>query len=51
MNTKMMKIAGIATTVIGMGVTLANEWISNKQLDTKIAEEVSKAVAEALKDK
>lgn len=51
MNVKMMKIVGIATTVVGMGVTLVNEWIGNKQMDVKITEEVSKAVEEALKNK
>jgi hypothetical protein len=51
MNTKMMKIIGIATAVVGVGVTLTNEWIGNKQMEIKIAEEVSKAVENALKNK
>jgi hypothetical protein len=39
---KVIKIAGIACTVIGMGLQLATGILDDKKLDLKIAKEVSK---------
>ena len=44
-NVNWMKIAGTATTVIGVGLTFANDWIAEKNLDTKIAKKVEEAVS------
>ena len=40
-----MKIAGTATTVVGVGLTFANDWIAEKNLDTKISKKVEEAIA------
>ena len=43
MNTeKIVKVAGMALSVIGLGINLATGMIKNKKLDIKIAKEVSK---------
>ena len=44
-NVNVMKIASVATTVIGVGLTLANDWIAEKNLDTKISKKVEEAIA------
>ena len=44
-NLNVMKIASVATTVIGVGLTVANDWIAEKNLDTKISKKVEEAVA------
>ena len=49
MNTKLIKGIGIAASVIGAVATVAGNWATNKETDNKIAENVTKAVAEALK--
>lgn len=47
---KALKIIGVATTVIGAVASVVGAWASDKQLDNKIAEKVSKAVAESTKE-
>ena len=43
MNTeKIVKVAGIALSVIGLGINLATGMLDDKKLDIKIAKEVSK---------
>ena len=44
-NLNAMKIASVATTVIGVGLTFANDWIAEKNLDTKISKKVEEAIA------
>lgn len=39
---KIVKITGIALSVIGLGINLATGIIEDKKLDLKIAKEVSK---------
>ena len=41
---KMVKIAGIALSVIGLGINLATGFLDEKKLDIKIAKEVSKHI-------
>lgn len=45
MNSKLIKILGIAATVIGMGATLITDWVSDKKMDEKIEEKVNEAFA------
>jgi len=35
-----MKIASGATTVVGIGLTFANDWLAEKNLDAKITKKV-----------
>ena len=43
MNTeKIVKVAGMALSVIGLGINLATGMLDDKKLDIKIAKEVSK---------
>ena len=44
-NVNWMKIAGTATTVVGVGLTFANDWIAEKNLDSKISKKVGEAIA------
>ena len=39
---KIVKVAGIALSVIGLGINLATGMLDDKKLDIKIAEQVSK---------
>ena len=41
---KMVKVAGIALSVIGLGINLATGMLDEKKLDIKIAKEVSKHI-------
>ena len=41
---KMVKVAGIALSVIGLGINLATGMLDEKKLDMKIAKEVSKHI-------
>ena len=43
---KILKIIGFAATIIGLGASLATSWVGEKQMNSKISEEVSKALAE-----
>ena len=45
MNSKLIKILGIAATVIGMGATLVTDWVNDKKTDEKIEEKVNDALA------
>ena len=53
----LLKIGGIATTIIGAGVSVASEMIGKKQMVNDLAKSkelknlVNKAVKEALKNK
>ena len=39
-----IKILGVAATVIGMGATLLTDWVNDKKMDEKIAEKVLEAI-------
>lgn len=41
----LIKILGIAATIVGMGATLVSEWVNEKKMDEKIEEKVNEALA------
>lgn len=45
MNSKLIKILGIAATAIGMCATLVTDWVDDKKMDEKIEEKLNKALA------
>lgn len=45
MDSKLIKILGIAATAIGMGATLVTDWVNDKKMDEKIGEKVIEALA------
>lgn len=45
LNKKTIKIIGLAATVIGMGATLATDWVNDKKMDDKIEEKVAEVIA------
>lgn len=49
MNSKVIKVIGVVASIGGAIATVAGNWATKKETDGKIAEEVTKAVAEALK--
>lgn len=44
-NEKMVKILGIAATVVGMGATLLIDWVNDKKMDEKIIKKINEALA------
>jgi len=44
MNSKLIKILGIAATTIGMGATLVTDWVNDKKMDEKIEQKVIEAL-------
>lgn len=47
-NTKVVKIVGIAATVIGTAATVVSNWVEEQKNNQKIVEEVAKQVEAAL---
>lgn len=45
MDGKLIKILGIAATVVGMSATLLTDWVNDKKTDEKIEEKVKEALA------
>jgi acyl-coenzyme A synthetase/AMP-(fatty) acid ligase len=50
MNKNLIKIIGFAATAIGVIATIAQGWVSEKQMEERIDEKVSKALAESQKE-
>lgn len=44
MSKTLVKIVGIAATVIGMAATFATDWVNEKKMDEKIEEKISEAL-------
>ena len=44
MKVNLVKVAGMAATVIGTAATLVSSWANNKQQDAKIAEKVAESI-------
>jgi hypothetical protein len=42
---KIIKILGLAATVIGIGATLVTDWVNEKKMEEKIEEKVNSALA------
>lgn len=49
MDNKTIKVIGVIATVAGMGATLVSNWVGEKNLDSKISEQVTKALADQTK--
>lgn len=47
-NAKVIRIVGIAATVIGTAATVVSNWVEEQKNNQKIVEEVAKQVEEAL---
>jgi hypothetical protein len=45
MDSKLIKILGIAATAIGMAATLVTDWVNDKKTDEKIEQKVNEAFA------
>lgn len=48
MNSKALKIVKVVVPVLSLGVTLATNYLSKKELDEKVAEKVSEALAKSV---
>lgn len=44
MNSKLIKILGIAATAIGIGATLVTDWVNDKKMDEKIEQKIIEAL-------
>ena len=49
-KSKWIKAIGIVATVIGVGVNLITDWVTEQKMDEKIEEKVSEALAQRDKD-
>ena len=45
MNSKMIKVIGMAATLIGIGVHLITDWVDDQKMDEKIDKKVNEALA------
>lgn len=43
---KLVKILSIATTVVGVGLSIASTWVSDKQMEITIDEKIQEALLE-----
>lgn len=50
MNDKLMKVVKIVVPVVGLAVSLATNYLNNKELDEKIAKGVEEALANTAKE-
>lgn len=48
---KLVKILSITTTVVGIGLSIASNWVSEKQMDITIEEKVREAMLEMVNNK
>lgn len=48
---KLVKILSTTTTVIGIGLSIASSWVSEKQMDITIKEKVREAMLEMVNNK
>lgn len=46
MNPKLVKILGMAATVIGCGVTFVSNWVSEQNMKQEVKDEVERALSE-----
>ena len=46
MNPKLVKILGMAATVIGCGVTFVSNWVSEQNMKQEVKEEVERVLSE-----
>lgn len=46
MSKTLVKVLGIAATIVGMGATLVSGWVEGKTMDEKIREGIDEALAE-----
>lgn len=50
MKEKVLKVAKLVVPVASIGVTLAANYLSNKELDDKVAKKVSEALAKTVEE-
>lgn len=46
MNSNLLKIIGLAASIIGAGATLVSDFVNDKKMEEKIDEKVKEALAE-----
>lgn len=51
MNGKMIKIIGVAATIIGVGVNLLTDWVNEQKMDERIEEKVNEALTKRDEEK
>ncbi len=44
MNSKLIKILGIAATAMGIGATLITSWVDDKKMDEKITKKITEVL-------
>lgn len=47
MNNNLIKIIGVAATIIGMGATILSDWANEQKMNERIKKEVNDALREA----
>lgn len=46
MNPKLIKILSITATVVGCGITILSDWVSEQNMKQEVKEEVERALSE-----
>ena len=46
-----LKVLGVVTSILGVGVSLVSDYDNKKKLDTTIAEKIAEAVGKATENK
>lgn len=49
-NKNLIKILGVAATIVGVGATLLTDWVNEQKMDEKIEEKINEALAERNKE-
>lgn len=44
LNGNLIKVIGIAATVVGLGVNLVTDWVNEKKMDERIEEKINEAL-------
>lgn len=44
-KSKMIKVLGLAATIIGVAATLLTDWVNEQKMDERIEEKVNEALA------
>lgn len=48
-KSKLIKVLGLAATVIGVAATLVTDWVNEQKMDEKIEEKVNEALAKSFR--
>ena len=48
LNKNLIKIIGLAASLLGIGATLVSDWVNEKKMDEKIGEKIGEALTKGM---